>query len=149
MSDWDTLSSQLMALDFASGANVSTPLDLSGDADDAASHLDTLDNAADKVRAAWKRVQNGADAEKKKVQHAARDVLDTSKALTEEVIRHLPHTVAAQALNDRATQVATKLKQTAKDVLPWYLAVGMGMWILIGVGAYLYLEREEKRTPAQ
>lgn len=146
MSEWDTLSEQLMALDFAAGKTVAKPLDVQGDDDDAA-HLDMLDDAAERVRKAWKKVEDADAAAKKRVQAAARDVLDTGKGLAEGIIRHLPHTIAAEALAERAQEVKDKLRDTAKAVLPWYLAIGVGTWIVVGVGAYLLLESNEKQRP--
>jgi hypothetical protein len=135
-----------MAVDFASGVKVSSPTDIVGDDDDAA-HLEVLDDAAERVRKAWRKVQDADAAAKKRVQETARDALGTAKGLADGIIRHLPHTVAAEALRERAQEVKEKLKDTAKAVLPWYLAIGVGMWLVIGVGAYLLLEHNEKQRP--
>jgi hypothetical protein len=146
MSEWDTLSEQLMALDFASGKKLASPLDVEGDDDDAA-HLDVLDDAADRVRAGWKRIQNADDAAKKRFRDAAGAVIETAKGLVDTTMRHLPHTVAAQALNDKAHAVKEKLEATAKAVLPWYLAVGVATWVAVGVAAWFLLKENEKQRP--
>lgn len=135
-----------MALDFAAGARIADPLDVQGDDDDAA-HLQVLDDAAHRVRAGWKKIQKADDAVKKKFRDAAGDVLETAKGLADTTMRHLPHTVAAQQLYEKGEAVKEKLEATAKAVLPWYLAMGVGAWIGVGVVAYLLLNANKKQRP--
>lgn len=135
-----------MAAEFASGAKVSTPLDVQGDDDDAA-HLDTLDDAAERIKKAWRKAQDLDEEAKRRFQEKARGALDTAKGLADGVIRHLPHTIAAQELSERAQQVKQKLTDTAKTVLPWYLAIGAATWIGIGVVAWLVLRENAKQRP--
>lgn len=147
MSDWEQLSEQLMALDFATGAQVSGVIGVSGE-DDTESQLNTLDDAAERVRSAWKRARELDAKAKKRAQELARGALDTAKSLAETAANKahdLSPPSLAYKLTQRAEEVKEKLKSTAKEVLPWYLGIGVATWVAIGVGAYFLLESNKSQ----
>lgn len=104
-------------------------------ATDAEGHVSYLETAEQKIRNAWDKVKDLDDAAKKKTREKAKEALDTAKDLAKDVEQGLRAT--GGAVHVRAVAVKNKLIDTAKEIVPWYLAIGIGTWVVIGGVLYL------------
>jgi len=110
---------------------------------DAEGHVSYLEMAEQKVRNAWDKAQELDDAAKKRVRDKAAAALDTAKDLAKDVEKGLQTT--GGAVHDRAVAIKEKLKKTASDVVPWYLAMGVATWVVIGGALYFVFKDEGRR----
>lgn len=111
-------------------------------ATDAEGHVSYLEMAEQKVRNAWDKAQELDAAAKKKTREKAAAALDTAKDLAKDVEQGLR--AGGGAIHDRAVAIKEKLKDTAKEIAPWYLAIGVGTWLLIGGVAWFVYEEQKK-----
>lgn len=115
---------------------------------DAVEQVGYLERAHDAAQNALDRAEQLEGAARDKLKKAAGVALQKTSDLAHDVVKNLPHTVAAQALAERASKVYEGAKDAAKSALPWYLAIGVGAWIAIGVGAFVILRETKKAEPA-
>jgi len=127
----------------AAASTNATPTPASTDAE---GHVSYLETAEQKIRNAWDKVKDLDDSAKKKTREKAAEALDTAKELAKDVESGLRTT--GGAVHDRAVAIKEKLKNTAKEIVPWYVALGVGTWVLIGGVLYFVFKDEGRRSAA-
>lgn len=154
---WDKLASQLEALDAVSAPTLHTTsgrvIGFVGEdwtpplSTDPEAHVKYLEDTYQHVTNALDTAKQVGGATAEKIKSAASSTVDTAKGLASDVATKTQS--LEKGLHDRAVAVKDKLVDTAKDLAPWYVGIGIGAWCVIGVGVWLYLKsKEPSRRPA-
>ena len=152
---WSKLASSLDALDAALGVELVGPsgkvLGIVGDdwtppTTDPSAQVDYLEKAYEHTKEALARVASLPADARKDVEAAGRKV-GTSAVVVAQAIEDKAKG-ANQALADKAHDVKEKFKGIVSDLAPVYLGIGVGAWLIIGAGVYLYLEGKKTKAAA-
>jgi benzoyl-CoA reductase/2-hydroxyglutaryl-CoA dehydratase subunit BcrC/BadD/HgdB len=141
---WEDLESQIAALEKTARKPPTT------DGDDAAAVTTAsdddaktkyLDEAAERIRKAVANAQKLGNKEKQIAADQAARAIERARDLQRALV--MPTANAAYS----AAQTLDKAEQAAKDLVPWYLAIGGVMWVAIGVAVFVIYEAQKKGGP--
>ena len=153
---WNKLASQLEALDAAVGVRLETvqgkTIGIVGvdwtppTSTDAPGHVAYLEHAYEHTKDALEKAAALPAAARGKVQAAGKKVGTTAVELAQAVEEKTKN--IDEELSARARAVKEKFKSTVSDLAPVYLGIGIGAWLLIGAGVYLYLQGKKTKAAA-
>lgn len=141
---WEDLESQLAALEKTARKPPADPSAIGDDAVTTSSSPEAkakyLDEAADRIRKAVAAAQNLGDKEKQIAADQAARAIERARDLQRSLVA--PGVAVAYGAADKLD----KAEEAAKKLIPWYAAIGVVTWIVLGVAAYFVIDSAKSGT---